>query len=151
MFFLCATGVLGDTEGMGSTNYVNVFIQTAEDCPVVTAEEPPARGKAPTVAALQYELIAAHPYEFTSDDVLFEVHAIRQGIAAEERAEARKAFFAKDQACLRSSPLGKRYGWGIHHDAEGRVALVPWESERYHAFSEDPSLTQVKAMRSRRA
>ncbi|WP_298711512.1 DUF6157 family protein [Micrococcus sp. 2A] len=42
----------------------------------------------------------------------------------------REAFFAKSQACLRASPLGKRHGWGLHHDAEGRVALVPLGSAR---------------------
>ncbi|QEV99963.1 hypothetical protein F6J84_07515 [Microbacterium caowuchunii] len=136
---------------MGSTNYRGTFIQVAEDCPVEAAEPPPSTGKAPTVAALQYALVSEHPYEYTSDDVLFEVHATRQSIDAEERAEAREAFFAKDQACLRSSPLGKRYGWGIHHDAEGRVAVVPLGSDEYRALAADPSVTQVKAMRSKRA
>lgn len=136
---------------MGTTNYANAFIQVADDCPVTAAEEPPATGKGPTVAALQYELIAAHPYEFTSDDVLFEVHAIRQQIPESEKADARAAFFAKDQACLRSSPLGKRYGWGTHHDAEARLAVVPLGSERYEALAGDGSITQLKAMRSKRA
>jgi len=136
---------------MGTTNYTGTFIRVADDCPAEGAEEPPAGAGAPTVAALQYRLIAEHPYELTSDDVLFEVHAIRQGIPEEARPDARAAFFAKDQACLRSSPLGKRYGWGIHHDAEGRVALVPLGSERYRALADDPDLTQLKAMRSKRA
>lgn len=96
---------------MGSTNYTGTFIQVAEDCPAEEGEQPPVGGKAPTIAALQYALISAHPYEFTSDDVLFEVHAIRQSLPAEVRPAAREAYFAKDQACLRSSPLGKRYGW----------------------------------------
>ncbi len=136
---------------MGTTNYANAFIQVAEDCPVAEAERPPATPKGPTVAALQYELIAQHPYELTSDDVLFEVHAIRQGIAAETREEAREAFFAKDQACLRASPLGKRYGWGIHHDAQGRVALVPLGSGEYRTLAADETVRQLRAMRSRRA
>lgn len=136
---------------MGSTDYHDTFIGVAGDCPVSTAEEPPAPAKGPTVASLQYELIAQHPYEFTSDDVLFEVHAIRQGIDEGSRQEAREAFFAKPQACLRSSPLAKRYGWGIHHDAEGRIALVPLGSDEYRALAADPSLKQLAAMRSKRA
>lgn len=135
---------------MGSTNYTGTFIQVAEDCPVVVAEEPPAREKAPTVVALQYALITERPYELTSDDVLFEVHATRQAIPAEARGTAREAFFAKSQACLRSSPLGRRYGWGIHHDADSRVALVPLGSDEYRALASDPSLKQLKAMRSSR-
>lgn len=136
---------------MGSTNYVNVFIQVADDCPVDEAEVPPAGGQRPTVAALEYQLISDHPYELTSDDVLFEVYAIRHDIRAEARQAEREAFFAKDQPCLRSSPLPKRYGWGVHHDAEGRVALVALGSDEYEDFAGDTSLTQLKAMRSKRA
>lgn len=136
---------------MGSTNYTGTFIRVAEDCPTAAAEQPPVSDKAPTVAALQFALIAEHPYQFTSDDVLFEVFATRKAIPAEERAEARQAFFAKDQPCLRSSPLGKRYGWGIHHDDESRVALVPFASDEYQTLAGDPTVKQLKAMRSKRA
>ena len=52
---------------------------------------------------------------------------------------------------LRSSPLGKRYGWGIHHDADGRIALVPLGSDEYRALAADPHVTQLTAMRSARA
>lgn len=37
-------------------------------------------------------------------------------------------FFANSQACLRSSLLPKRYGWGLLFEQEGRVALCPMES-----------------------
>lgn len=93
---------------MGSTNYTGTFIQVADDCPTAAAEQPPVGDQAPTVAALQYALIAEHPYQFTTDDVQFEVYATRRGIPAEERAAARQAFFSKGQPCLRASPLGKR-------------------------------------------
>lgn len=136
---------------MGTTNYTDTFIRVADDCPVASAERPPTGGRAPTVAALQYALVAGHPYEFTSDDVLFEVHAIRGSVPDEDRAAAREAFFATSRACLRSSPLGKRYGWGIHHDAEGRIALVPLGSDEYRALAADPAVKQVGAMRSKRA
>jgi hypothetical protein len=136
---------------MGTTNYTGTFIQVADDCPVQVAQQPPVGGKAPTVAALQYALISDDPYGLTSDDVLFEVHATRQAIPAGDRAEARAEFFAKDQACLRASPLGKRYGWGIHHDADSHVALVALGSDEYGALAADPTVKQLKAMRSKRA
>lgn len=135
---------------MHTTNYVDTFIELAEDCPTDHALEPPARAQ-PTVAQLHYELIAAEPYALTSDDVVFEAHARRAGIADEERATAREAYFAKGQPCLRSSPLGKRYGWGIHSDGEGRVALYARESEDYARLAADPAVTHTRAMRSRRA
>ena len=53
-------------------------------------------------------------------------------------------------ACMRSSPLPKTYGWGLHFDAAGRVALVSLESPDYERLSRDPGLTQTRALRSRR-
>ncbi|WP_194765448.1 DUF6157 family protein [Microbacterium sp. UFMG61] len=132
-----------------STNYVSTFIEVSEDCPVDHAEEPPA-GEKPTIAALHHRLIAEEPYTRTSDDVIFETHALRTGLDPHDTT-AREAFFSKGQPCLRSSPLGKRYGWGIAHDAEGRVALVPRGSEEYALLAADPAITHTKAMRSRRA
>ena len=136
---------------MGTTNYTGTFIQVAEDCPRAAAEVPQAGSKGPTAASLQYALVAERPYQLTSDDVLFEAYAARQGVSDEDRAASREAFFAKSQACLRASPLGKRYGWGIHHDDQGRIALVPLGSERYRELAADQSLQQLRAMRSKRA
>lgn len=133
-----------------STNYFNTLIAVAEDCPAAVGETPPAGAKR-TVASLQHELIANHPYTYTSDDVLFEVHVLRHAIPDDARTAEREAFFVKEQPCLRSSPLGKRYGWGIHHDQDGRVALVSVGSREYDALAGDTSLKHIKAMRSRRA
>ncbi|MFT3663013.1 MAG: DUF6157 family protein [Gordonia sp. (in: high G+C Gram-positive bacteria)] len=136
---------------MGTTDYTSTFLSVAEDCPVGAGQEPPAGKKAPSVAELQFAMLAAHPYEHTSDDVLFDVYAQRRGIEAADRAAAREEFFSRSQACLRASPLGKRYGWGIHYDAEGRIAVVPLGSDRYRELAADPDLRQLKAMRSKRA
>ncbi|WP_228408674.1 DUF6157 family protein [Chryseobacterium sp. JV274] len=54
------------------------------------------------------------------------------------------------QACLRSSPLVKRYGFGIHHNKDKKVALFPIESKEYQDFLNDTSVTKTKAMRSKR-
>ncbi|WP_040167864.1 DUF6157 family protein [Microbacterium gorillae] len=136
---------------MHTTNYVGAFIEVSPDTKAAAATEPPSRGSSLTVAEAQYRLLSEHPYEFTSDDVLFTVHADRAGIADADRPAAREAFFAKGQACLRASPLSKTYGWGTHHDADGRVALVPMESEEYARLAADPALKHHAAMRSARA
>lgn len=132
-----------------TTNYAETFIEVAEDCPADHAQEPPLTDS-PTVAALHFRLIAEAPYTRTSDDVIFETWALRQGVDPHD-ADARAQFFSKGQPCLRSSPLGKRYGWGTHHDAEGRVALVPRESDEYARLAADPALKHTRAMRSKRA
>ncbi|WP_282848510.1 DUF6157 family protein [Microbacterium oxydans] len=132
-----------------TTNYIDTFIEVAEDCPIAHATEPPV-AEQPSIAAMHYRLIAEQPYARTSDDVIFETYALRNGFAVDDSA-ARASFFSKGQPCLRSSPLGKRYGWGVHHDAEGRVALVPRDSAEYTALAADPALAHTRAMRSRRA
>jgi hypothetical protein len=134
-----------------TTNYQSTFIEVAEDCPVSVAEPPPDKGEKKTVAAMQFELLARAPYRYTSDDVVFSVHADRASIPDSQQAEAREQFFSKGQACLRSSPLAKRYGWGFHFDEEGRVALVPGGSDEYERLASDPGVHHVKAMRSKRA
>lgn len=134
---------------MHSTNYMDAFIEVAEDCPAHHATEPPVAEK-PSIAAMHYRLIAEQPYTRTSDDVIFETYALRNNIAVDDAA-ARETFFAKGQPCLRSSPLGKRYGWGIHHDNEGRVALVPRESAQYSDLAADSGIAHTRALRSKRA
>ncbi len=135
---------------MKDNNNYGTFMAVSEDCPVEHSEIPKAKGDAKPVPVMQYEMLAGHPYEYTQEDILFEVYAIRSGIPEEQKQAAREVFFSKGQPCLRTSSLGKRYGWGIHHDAEGKVALYAMESPEYRALLEDESLKQVKAMRSKR-
>jgi hypothetical protein len=132
---------------MHSTNYTNAFIQVADDCKADVGALPPEKQEM-TIARRQYELLQAHPYQYTSDDLLFMIYAERNNIAQSEREERRAMFFSKGQACLRSSPLAKTYGWGIHFDDESKVAIYPRGSEDYERMQTDPSLKQLKAMRS---
>jgi len=136
---------------MHSTNYFNAFIEIAEDCPTAVGVVPPIKGDKRSVANLQFEMLLDHPYEFTSDEVLFSVFATRKGFSAEEMEEERKRFFSKGQACFRASPLTKRYGWGVHSNEEGKVALYGAETKAYQAFVADESIPKKKAMRSKRA
>ena len=136
---------------MGTTNYFDTFIEVAPDSRAATGTSPPSRATGPTVAELQFTMLVEHPYEFTSDDVLFMIYADRANIADKDRASARAEFFSKGQACLRSSPLGKTYGWGTHHDAEGRVALVALGTPEYSALARDSMVKHTAALRSKRA
>jgi Family of unknown function (DUF6157) len=133
-----------------STNYSGTFIEVAEDSRATTGEVPPSRNGEPTVAGLQHALVADAPYVHTSDDVLFEVHARRRGIPDAERGAAREAFFAKGQPCFRASPLTKQYGWGVHCDAAGRIALIAVGTPEYAALAADPGVKHLRAMRAKR-
>ena len=137
-----------------STNCSDTFIRVAEDCPARSGEEPPPRAGRPTVAGLQYAMTGKAPYKYTSDDVIFATSAPGRELDAKaskaERSAARTEFFSRGQACMRASGLGKRYGWGVHADSKGRIAIYAVDSVRYQALSDDSKLTQTRAMRSKR-
>lgn len=133
---------------MHTTNYADTLITVSPDTKAVAASAPPT-GKT-SVAQLQFTMMHGHDYELTSDDVIFGAFADRKGIAVEERDAARAQFFSKGQACLRTSPLAKSYGWGIHSDAQGRVALVPMGSSKYVALVNDDAIVKRPAMKTSR-
>jgi len=134
-----------------SMNYYNTFIEVAEDCPVTTAEVPQAKGDKKTKPVLEYEMIAVHPYKYTEEDIAFATYAAMHDVPKADWPKERQRFLSQDQACLRVSALGKRYGWGIHNNAEGKTALVAVESPEYKKLVSDPKTTKVKAFRSKRA
>jgi Family of unknown function (DUF6157) len=133
-----------------TTNCVNGFIAVADDCTATTGEVPPVKGDVKTVANLQFELVSNNPYTFTSDDVLFAVHAQRNDITTAELVEARIHFFSKGQPCFRTSALTKRYGWGVHSNADAKIALYACNSADYEQLLNDKTLTVVKAMKSKK-
>ncbi|MFZ5863259.1 MAG: DUF6157 family protein [Nitrospirota bacterium] len=136
-------------------NYVNTFIAVAPDTTAKAGTVPPSRSDKKSIAQLEYELISGEPYTLTQEEVQFSVHVQRQGISAAElkakRAKLWSGFFSKPMACMRASPLPKSYGWGLHFDAEGKVALVAVESHEYKRRLNNPAIRQLSAMRSKRA
>jgi len=133
---------------MHTTNYVNTLIEFSEDCPAETGTVPPKSG---TVAELQYRFLSEDPYRFTSDQLLAAVTATRQKRREAEWPDVMAELLAKPQACLRSSPLVKTYGWCLHHDGKGRVALVAPQSEDHLRLRADPGVVKTRGMRSKRS
>ena len=134
--------------------YTDTFIAVAEDCRATTGEVPPARAGAPTVAGVQHAMLAAAPGRWTQEDVLLASAPGLRGrddLDETELARLREEYFASPRACLRASALPKAYGWGLHYDAEGRITLHAVDSAEYSRLSQDPALTQLRAMRSSRA
>ena len=132
-----------------STNYFDTFIEVAEDTKVDQGTIPSAKDKK-TVAEMQYEMISKNPYKYTSDDVLFQVFADRKDLMESEHKLAREEFFSKGQPCFRASPLTKTYGFGVHSDSDGKIALLGMETDEYQRFLSDPNVKKLKAMKSSR-
>jgi len=130
-----------------TTNYFDTFIEVAEDTKADCGAKPPVKEKR-TIAEMQYELIVKNPYKYTSDDLLFKIFADRNDLTITEYKQAREEFFSKGRACLRASPLTKTYGFGIHFDKNGKVALYGMDTKQYQNFLNDIQIKKVKAMRS---
>ena len=137
--------------GKHTTNYLRTLIAAADDSGAERGTVPPHKPENPSIAWRTWRMIADAPYAYTSDDVIFGVWADRQGIPDAERDDARAAFFSKGQACLRASDLGKKYGWGVHSDGEGRIALYGMETEEYRRLLDDPDVAVTRAMKRSRS
>jgi len=132
-----------------TTNYFVTFIEVAEDTKADNGTLPPAKDKK-TVAEMQYVLIVNNPYKYTSDDIFFQIFADRNDLTTAEYKQAREQFFSKGQPCFRASPLTKTYGFGIHSDSNGKVALVGMETDEYQKFLVEEKIKKIKAMKSNR-
>lgn len=130
-----------------STNYFDTLIEVATDTKVVSGTKPPTK-TIKTIAEIEYELISKNPYKYTSDDVLFQVYAIRNKLQKAELKETREQYFSIPQPCFRSSPLTKSYGFGIHSNSDGKIALFGMETKEYQKFLSDKKITKLKAMKS---
>jgi hypothetical protein len=51
-----------------TTNYTNTFIEIADDCPVEMSEILTSRSENKTIPQMQYEMMTAKPYAYTSVD-----------------------------------------------------------------------------------
>lgn len=135
----------------------DTFVLVAPDCAATKAVVPSPRGGTPTVAVIQYELLTARPYALTLEDLILATHVRRAGLSEAEaatRADAIRAeLSARPHPCMRASPLPKTYGWGVHHDGAGRIALYAVESDEYRRFAGGvvDGVEVVAALRSKRA
>ncbi|TXT20444.1 MAG: hypothetical protein FD134_2902 [Gallionellaceae bacterium] len=136
-------------------NYYDTFVHVAPDCPVQAAVIPRAKGRNKSMPVLEYELLCGQAYFYTQEELLFTVHVQRAGIAPSElklhHDRLWTEFFAQPRACLRASALPKKYGWGIHFDAQGKAAIYRMESVAYRQFTKNKNITQLLALRSKRA
>lgn len=133
-----------------STNYFDTFIEVAEDTKATLGTIPPSKGDKKTVAEMQHGIISENPYRYTSDDVFFQVFADRNEVPEAEHKQAREQFFSKGQPCFRASPLTKTYGFGVHSNSEGKIAIYGMETDEYQRFLNDNNVKKVKAMKSSR-
>lgn len=133
---------------------VDQFIEVAPDSPTQKSIVPQQKNGKPTIATIEYELLNRKPYAYTLSELKFATHVQHKQIPPTEvkahGKQLREEFFAKPYACMRGSPLTKQYGWGVHYDEQGKIAIYPAESKEYERFVADKSMKKFFAMRSKR-
>jgi hypothetical protein len=112
----------------------------------------PGAGWPSDEGAIEYELIAGEPYALTEEDVAFRTRVLMRDIPEADWPAERERFLSQEKPRLRVSALAKRYGWCIHLDSHGRVALVPVESTEYQRdmIEDSYDLVVSKLPRARR-
>jgi hypothetical protein len=133
----------------------NTFVLVAPDCSANVGTAPKPRGDKPTIPLLQHRLLIQSPYKLKLEELMYEVHVLREGLtpgqSKNQHSRIQEKLFGKPYPCMRASPLPKSYGWGVHHDGKGRLAIYGVESEDYRRLSaSDNGLDVVVAMRTRR-
>jgi hypothetical protein len=137
-------------------SYIDTFIRVAEDCPVEMGITPVSERPLLPAHVIQYNLLAGSPYQYNHEELLYQVHVRHKGIPEEDRETRREEIwaelFSKSHPCLRASMLPKKYGWGIHYDAEGKIALYAKESPQYDHYTSggDAGVKLLNAMRNKR-
>ena len=72
---------------------------------------------------------------------------IKNNIPESQHKLQESNFFQRDN---RASPLTKCYGWGVHADQKGKVALYACGTAEYKNLARNKTLKVLKAMRSNR-
>ena len=76
------------------------------------------------------------PYCFTYQQARKEVHENRRG----------KTGLKLNSYDMRRSELCKIWGWGVHADRNGKLALVGCETDEYQRLLKDSSVRKIKAL-----
>lgn len=135
-------------------NLANQFIEIAPDCTLKEVVIPPNQNDKKTIATIEYELLSSKPYGYTLQELKFAIYVQQKQISPIELKTQRKqlleTFLGKPYACMRASPLTKKYGWGAHYDEHGKIAIYAVGSKGYRSLVEDKNVNKFYAMRSKR-
>ncbi|MGB1288631.1 MAG: DUF6157 family protein [Aggregatilineales bacterium] len=133
--------------------YKDTFIKVAPDSDATTGTTPTSNRKTTPIHIHQYNLLMDNPYTYTHEDLVYEVHVLRQGFSPEDLAarevEIKRDLFSKGHPCMRASSLTKKYGWGAHYNEDGKIALYAIDSDEYRKYIESAT-DVIDAMRSKR-
>jgi hypothetical protein len=131
----------------------NTLILIAPDCPALRGVVPASKRVPRPFPVVQFEVLSNEPYRLSYTESLCEVHARQNGLGETSFDDELVKTLLRKHPCPRTSALPKRYGWGIHVDTNGKLALWACDSAEYRrlARSKPGTLQLVFALRSKRA
>ena len=97
------------------------LILVAEDSKVDKAFKP-HKSNPKTIARITFEVLIENPYKYTEEELRIEVHVVRR----------KRKDLKLDSYNIKRSPLLQKYGWGIHRDQDGKLALISVNSDKYN-------------------
>lgn len=131
----------------------NQFIEIAPDCALKESVIPLNKGLKKSIATIEYELLSNKPYVYTLQELKFLTYVQQKQISPIELKTQRKQlleeFLTKPYACMRASPLTKKYGWGAHYDESGKIAIYGVGSKEYRRLVVDSTVNKFFALRSK--
>ena len=120
-------------------NMKESLIRVAVNCPVSTGIDPLGRGnKNDAVHIIQYEILKAHPYMLDKDTFYELVYLLR----LPTRSRKIKSY------SLARNVLPKRYGWGIHINKVGKLALVDCSGKKYKKLEKSRKVKKIRASKN---
>ena len=117
--------------------FPEILITVADKCPANHGMEPTTNRAEKTITMHQYDVLTEMPYQLTYKQLKEEVHRTRRG--KEFTDEQLETYMMK------RSELCKIYGWGVHEDKNGTLALVGCETKEYRRLVRKPGVERKKA------
>lgn len=118
-------------------DFRNALIQVAEDCHAEKGIAPEPKSK---IAYIGYDELSKNPYKYSKLEFYKQVHHVRRG----------KLELKIETYNIRRNDLCKKYGWGIHINESGKLALVGCETEKYRELLNNSLVEKVNAFKKHR-
>jgi len=122
---------------VGSQKLRNVLVKVAEDRPVQKGTVP---GRSDVISHIGYDELSKNPYVYTQLEFYHQVHHIRRN----------KPDLKIESYNIKRNSLCKKYGWGIHINELGKLAIFGCETEDYKKLLNNILVRKVNSFKKHR-
>lgn len=120
---------------------IEKLITKSPDSKIKRAIHPANKRAHQTITQIYFEELIRNPYGFTEEELRHRVH-----VELRKRRDLKLKSYS-----IKRSELLKKYGWGLHVDSAGRLALVGCDGKRYKELTRNPRVLKISGYRTRKA